>query len=265
VNSKTGWVAGDSVMLKTTDGGATWEKIKSPRYLHYIDIDFVDEAIGYAAGGTGVCSRLTDECTYGTDVYKTTDGGESWKRVYSDNTSVTVFQLKAINRYTVFVLNNADSVRRTIDGGKTWQLTYVNRNKAQQIAVSPDGVIWLAGEKSLLRSADRGVTWATPNDLPSNFADQNWHAIDFSDEGYGVIASDGSHLGVTLDGGRTWTDLSSPRIHFGLVFHVAIRGENVLLSASADSNSDTIYWFPLRDSRVLEPYKHAKALTSAER
>ena len=237
VDDQTGWAAGDTILMRTEDGGETWTRRDLPGWLHHAEIDFVDRSVGYIAACDG--SRRDHACI-GNKILKTVDGGRTWRTVYKDDSSYTVFQLKAIDRDTVFVLNGGDSVRRTIDGGATWQSTYRNRNAAQKMAVSPDSVIWLAGEGSLLRSFDKGLTWQHPPELPPDFLSEKWHAIGFSSTGLGVVGGDGRCVGVTPDSGRSWKKYCSAKIEFGLMFDVEIQGDRAVIASSSSSEHDSI-------------------------
>ena len=62
-----GWV-GDGFsgyMRKTTDGGFTWQFKSVPSYSRMMDIFFLNQNLGWAAGNYG-------------HILKTTDGGENW-------------------------------------------------------------------------------------------------------------------------------------------------------------------------------------------
>jgi len=72
VNEQVAFASGSgSTVLKTIDGGGTWQKLTvTSETLDFRDIDAIDERTVYVLSiGPGTASRI----------YKTTDGGTSWK------------------------------------------------------------------------------------------------------------------------------------------------------------------------------------------
>src|SRR5258705_11048947 len=70
VNEHVAWASGSgSTVLRTTDGGTTWQKLTvTTDTLDFRDIDAVDERTAYVLSiGTGPASRI----------YKTMDAGET--------------------------------------------------------------------------------------------------------------------------------------------------------------------------------------------
>jgi uncharacterized protein (TIGR02145 family) len=78
INEDTGFAAGgdasfsygNAVVLKTTDGGMSWEDKFLEDMYRFHSIHFVDENFGFAAGRRGL-------------IYKTCDGGENWENMVS--------------------------------------------------------------------------------------------------------------------------------------------------------------------------------------
>src|SRR5258705_11279175 len=71
VSDQVAWASGSgSMVLRTTDGGATWQKLTvTTDALDFRDIDAIDEQTAYVLSiGPGIASRI----------YKTTDGGTTW-------------------------------------------------------------------------------------------------------------------------------------------------------------------------------------------
>src|SRR4030095_9294440 len=71
VSDQVAWASGaDSTVLRTTNGGATWQKIKvNTDRGDFRDIDAVDARTAYVLSiGNGPASRI----------YKTTDAGATW-------------------------------------------------------------------------------------------------------------------------------------------------------------------------------------------
>jgi hypothetical protein len=74
VSNTTGYCVGQfGSILKSTNAGHTWTKIRNGNLLlvsdiEFEDVHFVDEEVGYAVGQEGV-------------VWKTVDGGDEWKEI----------------------------------------------------------------------------------------------------------------------------------------------------------------------------------------
>src|SRR5882672_1000041 len=71
VSDRVAWASGSgSTVLRTSDGGATWQKLTvTTERLDFRDIDAVDARIAYVLSiGNGPASRI----------YKTTDAGATW-------------------------------------------------------------------------------------------------------------------------------------------------------------------------------------------
>ena len=65
LDAHTGWAVGESgVVLKTTDGGATWTVKNAGTTAPLRSVHFVDAHRGWAIGGRGI-------------IFKTTDGSET--------------------------------------------------------------------------------------------------------------------------------------------------------------------------------------------
>jgi photosystem II stability/assembly factor-like uncharacterized protein len=89
----TGYVVGDSgIIFKTTDGGTNWLLLQQGKDYSFKSVCFIDTSVGYVAGGAGVLTfghvyKRTNLFEDGT-ILKTTDGGQSWQRVFTDTSLV---------------------------------------------------------------------------------------------------------------------------------------------------------------------------------
>lgn len=110
--------AGSNDIYKTSDGGISWVKLEIFfQYSGFInEIFFVNENIGYVGCEYGTSTNRTYP-----DVFKTTDGGESWAKIYHDDRYsewTPIYSLHFINENTGFVASNA-GLFKTTSGGIT--------------------------------------------------------------------------------------------------------------------------------------------------
>src|SRR5437016_5870607 len=122
VSDKIAWASGGKgTCLRTTDGGATWQKITVPDSdkLDFRDIEAFDANTAYLLSiGEGEASRI----------YKTTDGGQHWDIKFANHNPKAFFDAIAF-----WDVNNglalSDPVDghfiiiKTTDGGQTWKET----------------------------------------------------------------------------------------------------------------------------------------------
>lgn len=107
VDENTGWVAGEGIIMKTTDGGETWEE-SYVGYAEFVKIRFFDENVGYILAH---------------DLYlKTFTGGEYWHTVNDyEIYGYTYFEDMCFSGPETGFLTGNGFLLKTTDGGETWQ------------------------------------------------------------------------------------------------------------------------------------------------
>ena len=227
VSDLVAWSSGSgSTILRTDDGGTTWTRLPepSPDRLDYRDIDAIDERTAYALSiGNGAASRI----------FKTTDAGQTWTQQYlanDDKIFLDAMSFSDGNRGIVL----GDSIdgkfffMTTDNGGARWLPVPVDRLPAAQpnegfFAASGTNVatlgdhIWIgtgaAAKARVLRSADRGQTWAIADTPLAAGASAGIYSIAFRDTQHGVVVGGDyakeaeaiDNCAITSDGGATWT------------------------------------------------------------
>lgn len=79
-------------------------------------VSFVNDSIGFAAGGT----VDTNNGTFINVFYKTTDGGKTWSTATSINNGGTINHIHFVNKDTGYITANSGRIFRTYNGGDTW-------------------------------------------------------------------------------------------------------------------------------------------------
>jgi photosystem II stability/assembly factor-like uncharacterized protein len=222
VSADEGWVAGGKnvqnggVILHTADGGATWEvQLGDPQSSDraYRDLRFIDAKTGFAVQSTGVGDhkllRTTDGqswvplgtvgqhrtdyefvtadvgfYTAGEQIFRTTDGGRRWQRVFNCRVKAEVQGLSRdvpCQLSKMFFLNNSTG--------------YAVSNE-----IARNGGFVVA------KTADGGTTWTPWVVLPGENAKEG--DVHFFDENSGVLRTIDGKLFRTTDGGQTWTGVT---------------------------------------------------------
>lgn len=226
VNEHVAWASGSgSTVLRTTDGGMTWQKLSvTDEALDFRDVDAIDAQTAYILSiGNGPASRI----------YKTTDAGKTWKLQFKNDDEKAFLDAMSFwdaNHGIAF----GDSVDKkfyiltTADGGNTWsRVPPENLPPAQEnegafaasgtnIALFGKSHAWIgtgaAVKSRVLRTADGGRTWQVADTPLASGQSSGIFSIAFRDAKHGVIAGGDyrketeavDNLAVTNDGGATW-------------------------------------------------------------
>jgi photosystem II stability/assembly factor-like uncharacterized protein len=191
----------DEFVMRTTDGGQTWERFNLPTGFDFrkIDLHFLDASNGY------VHLRRTQS---NDQIFFTDDGGETW-------TERTPPQLRTIGTIewlangTGVAFGNTHAYRyefiRTTNGGVTWSTVQLPVFDQQDefaltdIAFSSDENGFAVGSGgNILTTSDGGASWKIRNAGYPEF-----RTFDFLDANVGY-ASSGKGFFKTEDGGRHW-------------------------------------------------------------
>jgi len=205
-------------ILKSTNEGVSWKPINNGIEVLYVGslaMDPRDTRILYAASGA---PKYIAPITTG-GVYKTTDGGESWKKVLGDD----AFTMVAVSRSEPKVVYAASerAFFRSDDGGVTWTKFCHEKEigwgpKGVKIGVPTSCVVdpenpsfilvnsYLGG---IVRSEDGGKTWLVSS---QGYASADLQGLSICSADTNVVYAIGrSGPFKSLDGGKTWEGIAN--------------------------------------------------------
>lgn len=224
VSDRVAWASGaQGTVLRTTDGGATWQRRPVPEAagaLDFRDVDAVSAEIASILSiGPGAASRI----------YKTRDGGATWTLQLA-NTDPKVF-LDAMafrdERHGVAFSDSVDGqfVVFTTSDGATWTRVPADRlppalpgegafaASGSNVALGAGGRLWIGTTKGrVLRSTDDGRTWSVVQTPVATGEATGIFSIAFRDQQHGVVVGGNyqqetladRNVATTSDGGATW-------------------------------------------------------------
>ena len=177
---------------RTTNGGTTWEPVTDSAGITSVGAVAVAPSDSSAVwAGTGDNS-LTRSAYYGDGVYKSTDGGTTWKNMgLADSQHVARIAIHPSNPDIVWVAalgheyspNQERGVFQTVDGGRTW---------VRQLFVSPT-----------TGAVDLVIDRRDPKVLYAAMYDAMRYPWKIQDGG------PGSGIYKTADGGKNWEKLEN--------------------------------------------------------
>ncbi len=216
LNAAEGW-AGDpeGYLFHTRDGGVTWTRSRMPQsksskwqWGSVDQIQFVNKTHGWVLMGGGYKSK--GYWYNASRLYRTTDGGATWKRLWTRKGSVAEFQFVSASRGW-FVQGR--TVYRTTNGGARLTNQHADRAlKAPKKFAKLTGLRfvdartgWACGgyiggwtKPILLRTRDGGKTWKRAKTGLTGGVDDVW----FVNRSTGYAIAKG--LYKTTNAGKSW-------------------------------------------------------------
>ena len=166
--SVAGRVGGPAYLVRSVDGGAHWQLIDlGPHAAMVLDVKFFDANTGYVAGAT---DREIERSR--ALVLRTTDGGQTWQRVYESKRPFEMawkesFPSRDVGYVTIMNYNEdpavtARVVAKTTNGGLTWRELPLDSDHSQQefgVAFASAKIGWVGAVKGGYETVDGGKKW----------------------------------------------------------------------------------------------------------
>lgn len=204
LNDTLGWAVGEAgTVLTTTDGGVTWQGLRSGTDLTLSKVLFTNAQEGWIVASNG-------------QLLKTSDGGAHWTLVSSGLTN-GIYLFNAADSNTAWIQGQSSEIVATTNGGQSWaRFGNANTYLYMRAVVNATTAWGSAGGSTVSRTTD-GSTWAdialpsapsgmsrSGNDIHAVSATHAWVRVNES----GWVANNYvSHTRLlrTRNGGTTWS------------------------------------------------------------
>ncbi len=190
-------------VLKSTDGGATWNatgmtyNLANNFLLQRLILDSNNPSILFAATFQGI--------------FKTTDGGATWNNVKPGYFYDIEFNP---SNHSILYAGDNTGLMRSIDGGVTWSyvvsVTSTGRTSIAVSAANSSAVyVWSEGG-NLYYSSNSGVSFTTKTDPTSICSPYGYYdmVIEVSPVNANIVTAGGLDIALSTDGGSTWAQVS---------------------------------------------------------
>ena len=225
-NDHVGWAVGeDQLILKTTDGGKSWQHQYDGRDADtkgpLLDVVFKNENEGLAVG---VYNR----------VVHTTDGGKTWEDATDrvDNLDEWhLFSISAADENNLYIASEMGLIFKSTDGGESFTEIQTDHDGSFHGLLTRKAP---SGEDSLLLFGVGGIVYTSPD------SGQSWNQVDTgigSGLAGGAFLDDGSAVVVGMEGVVMKLELASSQVlalHLidnGLPLNAVVQNEDKLILA----------------------------------
>jgi photosystem II stability/assembly factor-like uncharacterized protein len=179
-------------LLRTFNGGVTWDSAALGNYTHLRGITFLNSYTGFAVGDNGV-------------IWKSTNKGVNWA-LQSTPLTTSFNRIRFVNQTTGFLFASANFVYKTTDAGATWtnlNFPYIGPiDFLREVVFTSENTGYVSGDIGRIRkTTDGGVVWTmltTPTTEAMFSMGAGSANVLFACGGTGKVIK-------TTDAGATWT------------------------------------------------------------
>ena len=194
VDENVGFSVGENLIIRTSDGGTTWEELSVSFEGKLLDVVFWDINNGVAVGENGL-------------ILVTQNSGDSWVQKVS-GTSQALRSVEISSESRILATSAGGEILLSTDSGESWSKlsSGTSQNLNELSFINPDTAFIVGSQGLILRTYDGGNQWKSLNSGQS----ANLNGIDFSTSLIGYAVGDEGIILKTIDGGESWTSQVIP-------------------------------------------------------
>jgi photosystem II stability/assembly factor-like uncharacterized protein len=194
-----------SLLMKTTNGGRTWDSVPFPNKAKPSKVHFVNKDTGFAS------------VSWDGRLWKTTNSGDTWTEIEISPNFSNILTWYAIDGNTVFVAGNDDKdngfhsgnslFARTTDGGNSWNLTQLKGIGVISMSFLNKDIGVLSCPRGYFASTqDGGLTF----EIKQLFKDEFMYGVHVFDSSQVIIGGQNGGLFISNDFCKNWGQVTSP-------------------------------------------------------
>lgn len=193
INETEGVIVGENLIIRTGDGGVTWDEVLQKFDTRFSDVAFLSNGQGVAVGENGT-------------IFTSSDFGKSWVKRESGTPNNLRSVAKTTSTHFVAVGQNGE-ILQSFNSGSTWSKVSSGTNLGlNDITFVNENTAFIAADQGrILKSFDKGSTWNSSVIA----ANRDLFGVEFSDQMTGYAVGENGAFLKTSNGGESWTELIS--------------------------------------------------------
>jgi photosystem II stability/assembly factor-like uncharacterized protein len=197
INSQQGIAVGENLIIRTHDGGTTWQEVLQRFDTRFYGVVFLDEENGAAVGEKGT-------------IYITQDSGQSWQR-RETGTQNDLHAIATSSTSQLIAVGSNGEIIASTDKGLTWIRTSSGTTlDLHDIFFVNESIGYIAAAAgSILKTENQGTTWSLTHSGQAG----PLYGVTFSNELIGYAVGESGLFIKTIDGGESWAALNPGTTH----------------------------------------------------
>ncbi|MBN3581277.1 T9SS type A sorting domain-containing protein [Algoriphagus aestuarii] len=193
INPTTGIAAGENLIIRTADGGLTWEETQIPEIQRIYDLIFINESTGIAVGENGM-------------ILKSQDSGLTWNKTNSP-TEKALKSISKANDNRIFAAGESGLLLFSDNQGTSWQaISSPTSSNLNEIFFVDDQLGFAVGDNGTFLKTENGGSSFTKITMPFS---STINSVSFFNESEGYLVGADGKIYKTIDGGENWSALNS--------------------------------------------------------
>lgn len=188
-----GYIGGNTVILKTTDGGNSWTSTPISNFM-INSFSFPSTTVGYYGASNNI-------------VAKTTDQGESWANQNPNASPFAILSVCFLTSSVGYAVGEAGVIRKTTTGGTSWvtQSSGLSTSINEVYFFDVNTGLFIGESGKIKRTTNGGTSWSTISSGTSG----NLYDLSFVNANTGYIAGASGKILKTTNGGTSWISLTT--------------------------------------------------------